>query len=69
MEEAMRCTFLMGNYLLSCNADKEIYVPSIFEFREYCRSMRYKICPFYLNATHMDKRQVKLEPPRIVRIE
>lgn len=44
----MYCPFLKGSYVLSCSANKEIYVPSLFEIHEYCKSLRYKMCPFYM---------------------
>ena len=46
----MACHFFWGKYLLSCNAGPRAYMPSEFEMREYCRSSRYKICPFYVKA-------------------
>jgi hypothetical protein len=61
------CTFLIGNYVFSCNAGKGVYVPSIFEMREYCRQTQYRICPHYLNAKKY--RPMKPVPPRIVKVE
>ncbi len=49
-EETMKCLFLKGKYMLSCSARREVYVPSIFELGEYCRSTRYKVCPLYCAA-------------------
>jgi hypothetical protein len=46
----MRCVFLVGNYMQSCNATREAYVPSIFEQNEYCTSGRYKFCPHYCKS-------------------
>jgi hypothetical protein len=46
----MKCLFLKGRYMLSCSARREVYVPSIFELGEYCKSTRYKVCPFYCAA-------------------
>ncbi len=43
----MSCRHLTGNYMLSCTARREVYVPSGFEFDEYCKSSRYKLCPLY----------------------
>ena len=44
----MECPCLTGKYMLSCGAnDKEVYVPSSFELGEYCKSVRYRICPLY----------------------
>ncbi len=44
------CSYFFGKYLSSCNAGSRTYMPSDFEMSEYCRSSRYKICPFYLKA-------------------
>ena len=60
----MRCTFFIGNYVFSCNAGKRVYVPSIFEMREYCKQIQYRICPHYMNA-----KEHRPLPPRIVMIE
>ena len=46
----MACRFFFGKYLLSCNAGPRAYMPSDFEMREYCRSSRHKICPFYVKT-------------------
>jgi hypothetical protein len=46
----MSCVFLVGNYMQSCNATREAYVPSLFEQREYCMSGRYKLCPLYCKS-------------------
>ncbi len=43
----MKCHFLTGKYMLSCMADRAVYIPSIFELDEYCKSGRHKMCPFY----------------------
>ena len=44
----MRCPMLTGKYMLSCTALKEVYVPSIFEFEEYCKKPLHTMCPFYM---------------------
>jgi hypothetical protein len=46
----MKCIFLIGDYMQSCNASREVYVPSFFEQNEYCTSGRYKFCSFYCKA-------------------
>ena len=46
----MACPFLTGKYMFSCGALREVYVPSAFEFDEYCKQDRYKICPFYVKS-------------------
>ncbi len=33
----------------SCTALKEIYVPSIFELQECCKSDQHTMCPYYSN--------------------
>jgi hypothetical protein len=69
MEEVIKCPFQSGNYVFFCKANKGVYVPSLHEFQEYCKSNRYKICPLYLSAATMFKRPAKLAPPRIVKLE
>ena len=46
--EVARCTFLGDNYL--CGANEEFQVPSLVEFRKYCKSKNYKSCQVYLKA-------------------
>lgn len=51
-EAPMKCPFLKGEYMLSCAADKAVYVPSIFELNEYCKENRHKMCPFYCRVAN-----------------
>jgi len=44
----MGCPYLSGKYMLSCTALREVYIPSAFELGEYCKNVRYKMCPFYI---------------------
>ncbi len=47
----MKCPYMTGTYMFSCVARKDVYIPSFFEFSEYCSSVRYerfKVCPFYM---------------------
>jgi len=44
----MKCLFLEGRHDPNCKALQKTYVPSPFELREYCKSNRHKVCPFYL---------------------
>ena len=49
----MKCPYMAGNYTFSCVARREVYVPSAFEFAEYCNCERYerfKVCSFYMEA-------------------
>jgi len=41
---------LIGNYMHSCNAVRDVYVPSRYELDEYCQSSRCTICPCYAKA-------------------
>jgi hypothetical protein len=46
----MKCPCLAGNYMYSCAARKEVYIPTSFEYAEYCNSERndlYKVCSHY----------------------
>lgn len=47
----MKCPHLAGNYMFSCSARREVYIPSAYEFAEYCDSARndpFKICRYYV---------------------
>ncbi len=46
----MKCPHLQGEYLQSCKASKAVYVPSQFEFDEYCTQSIHTMCPFYSKA-------------------
>jgi hypothetical protein len=48
----MKCPFLHGKYLQSCVASREVYIPSEFEFQEYCTHSRHKICPLYSRSVY-----------------
>ncbi len=42
----MKCAYLSGKFVLSCTAEKGfLYVPSLFELEEYCRTARSARCP------------------------
>lgn len=43
----MKCPYLQGKYLQSCKASKDVYVPSQFEFSEYCTNSIHTMCPLY----------------------
>lgn len=46
----MRCYHLMRLDISTCNAVEKFYVPSLFELEEYCMSVDYRKCPFYLRG-------------------
>lgn len=54
----MKCPFLVGKYMYSCSASKEVYAPSAFEMEEYCKNTGFKLCPFYYMRIASDARIV-----------
>jgi hypothetical protein len=50
IRRATKCVFLRGNYVLTCGACGEVYVPSAFELEEYCKNIRFKVCPLYMHS-------------------
>lgn len=55
----MRCVYLTGNYLKSCSACREVYVPGPFVMEEYCAVKRHSRCPFYRQRTFNGSQAVK----------
>jgi hypothetical protein len=49
-EAPMECPHLAGVYMKYCVAEKELYVPSIYEMREYCKYLQHRICRHYMQA-------------------
>ncbi len=43
----MQCSFLEGRRILSCRSLGAVYIPSIFELKEYCTQDKHKKCPFF----------------------
>ncbi len=60
----MPCLFLTGNYIFSCSALKEVYIPSSYELEEYCSHGQdgYEICPFYCKS-ETDKKFMRRKDP------
>jgi len=48
----MKCPYLHGKYLQSCVASREVYIPSQFEFKEYCTHSGHKICHLYSSSVY-----------------
>ena len=48
------CPFLRGDYIFSCKADINTYIPSFFELHEYCESSRHMICSHYMHQRFED---------------
>jgi hypothetical protein len=43
-----RCPYLLKRAAYHCCTVNESYCPSNFQLREYCTTVLFKICPFYL---------------------
>ncbi len=52
----MKCGFFKGNFMMTCKAGVNVYVPSAFEIKEYCGSIRHKVCPLYSRAKNLEQR-------------
>ncbi len=50
-DNSMKCSYLSGNYFLTCGVEDKEYMPSSFEIQEYCKSDRHKICPLYFKVS------------------
>ncbi len=48
LEEIMKCPHLNHWIVATCKIDGRIYVPSVFQLHEYCRTRGYKKCPFFV---------------------
>ncbi len=57
----MKCLFLKGNYMISCTAVKEGYIPTMSELEEYCRQTTHKTCPLYRKAEGEGKIIISIE--------
>lgn len=53
-----KCLFFTGRFMMTCRARVNVYVPSSFEMREYCKTGRHKVCPFYSRARSLEQRQL-----------
>ncbi len=48
MEEAMKCPHLRRWTVAACRIDEKLYVPSVFQLEEYCRTREHRKCPFFV---------------------
>jgi hypothetical protein len=46
----MKCPYLRGWIISSCVADETAFIILHFLVQEYCRSVSYKNCPYYIKA-------------------
>lgn len=52
----MECPHFAGVLMKYCAAEKAVYVPSIYEMREYCRHQQHRLCPFYSRTENTTRR-------------
>jgi hypothetical protein len=48
MEAIMKCPYLKRWLVATCMIEDKIYVPSIFQLQEYCKTKGHKKCPFFM---------------------
>lgn len=46
------CPYLSGKDVRVCRVQRDAYIPSDYELREYCRNRLYIMCPLYLGAAN-----------------
>jgi len=51
----MKCPHLIKWLSCSCKARENLYFPSSFQLREYCRSKKHRKCPFYAERTTIEE--------------
>jgi hypothetical protein len=51
----MKCHRLSGSRILYCTASGLVYVPSLFELAEYCKTSRHDNCPHMKHQTQERK--------------
>jgi hypothetical protein len=60
----MSCPHLREEYLKSCFAAPEVYVPSMFQLDQYCTSEWYWICPLFRQRCYRDGVPVQPKAPK-----
>lgn len=56
MEEIMKCPHLRRWTVAACRIDEKVYVPSVFQLEEYCKTREHKKCPFFVKYCSESKR-------------
>ncbi len=51
----MKCPCLINLDLPTCKAGTKSYIPTLFEFDEYCTNDAHKKCPFYRGLIYADR--------------
>jgi hypothetical protein len=62
MEAVMKCPHLRRWTVAACRIDEKVYVPSVFQLEEYCKTRGHRRCPFFVK--HMNaEREVSARMP------
>lgn len=46
----MECPHFAGMFMKYCVAERETYVPSVYEMREYCQQSQHRVCGIYMRT-------------------
>ena len=46
----MECPHFAGVFMKYCVAERETYVPSVYEMREYCQQAQHRVCRIYMRT-------------------
>ena len=52
----MECPLFAGVFMKYCVAERDVYMPSMYEVKEQCRLLQHKVCSRYMRT---DKVSVK----------
>ncbi len=67
----MECPHFAGMFMKYCVAERETYVPSVYEMREYCQQEQHRVCGIYMRsdngATGMNKIAVQRQRAPIIK--
>lgn len=44
----MECPHFAGEFMKYCAADRDVYVPSVYEMGEQCKFLLHKVCRRYM---------------------
>ena len=57
----MACPYITGEYLQSCIAAPDVYVPSAFQLEEYCTGSWYTLCPLFRQRRYREGKPIRDE--------
>ncbi len=62
----MKCPCLINLDLPTCKAGTKSYIPTLFEFDEYCATEAHNKCPFYRELMYTDSQKSGEKEPYAV---